>query len=271
MGLPDEESFTDFYYHGTFVASQITTNNRGMAGVAPNAEIVAVKVLNCRGRGSFGEVIAGILYAAGLEEVGVINLSLGAYLPKNLPGSGRLVAAMNKAVNVANSKGKLVVVAAGNNHRDLDHDGNYTFLPAQSGAGISIYATTIDGSLSPYSNFGKSGTWVGAPGGSYPNPSEPLPGCSGLHIIQSLVVGACSTESIFLNCDESSYLYGQGTSFAAPLVAGVAALVDGKAGGSLNGGQIKTRLAQTADDLGERGTDITYSHGRVNARRAVQK
>ena len=239
--------------------------------MAPNTEIVAVKVLNCRGRGSFGDVIAGILYAASLDEVGVINLSLGAYLPKNLPGSGRLVAAMNKAVNKANSKGKLVVIAAGNNHADLDHDGNYIFLPAQSGAGISIYSTAIDESLARYSNYGRSGTWVGAPGGSYPNPNPPLPGCGLRHAVQSAVIGACSTDSILVNCDKNSYVSSQGTSFASPLVAGVAALVDGKAGGEMNGGQIKTRLAQTADDLGDRGTDSTYSHGRVNASRAVKK
>ena len=53
------------------------------------------------------------------------------------------------------------------------------------------------------------------------------------------------------------------------MVAGVAALVDGKAGGSLSGGQLKTILARTADDVGPNGVDNLFSHGRVNAGNAV--
>ena len=73
-------------------------------------------------------------------------------------------------------------------------------------------------------------------------------------------------------CGPGSYLIGIGTSFAAPLVAGVAALVDGKASnaGALNGGQLKTILSKTAADLGRQGVDIDFSHGRVDAANAVR-
>ncbi len=60
-----------------------------------------------------------------------------------------------------------------------------------------------------------------------------------------------------------------GTSFSAPLVAGIGALVDGTSGGRFGPQQIATILAQTADDLGAPGVDLYYSHGRVNAARAV--
>ncbi len=265
LGLPDEETYYDFRYHGTIVASLIAGNSLGMASVAPDAEIVAVKVLNCTGNGSFADVIAGILYAADLPAVQVINMSLGAYFPKNEVGGGQLLGAMSAAVNYATSKGKLVVTAAGNDGADLDKDKNYVSLPAQAGTSASIYATDILDEVAGYSNYGRSGTWVGAPGGGGP-PAEPLPGCVLPQSGQGGIVGACSTYSVFISCQDNSYLYGgTGTSFASPIAAGVAALMDGNFDGALNGGQLKVGLAQTADDLGKKGVDGIYSHGRVNA------
>jgi len=269
-GPVDETTILDFRFHGTFVASQIVSNNIGVAGVAPLTEIVAVKSLNCTGSGSFADVIAGILYAADLPDVSAINMSLGAVFPRT--GAGSLISAMNKAVNYANSQGKLVVSSAGNEGLDLQHSGNLVSLPAEAGAGISIYATGIDDTLASYSNHGVSATWVGAPGGDSPNPLPPLPGCVLPQSLQSLVLGACSSFQVSLPfaCGTGSYVLGAGTSFAAPLVAGVGALVDGKAGGSLGPAQLKTNLKNTADDLGATGTDNLYSHGRVNASSAVQ-
>jgi hypothetical protein len=174
-GAADTASFVDRRWHGTFVASQITINNVGIAGVAPLTTVVGVKVFRCDGTGSFADIIAGILYAASLEDVDIINLSLGAWLLKNTPGGGALVSALNAAVNFANSQGKLVVSAAGNDAHNLDRDKSGTSVPAQSGAAISIYATDLSDDLASYSNFGRSGTWVGAPGGDFPIPHGPGP------------------------------------------------------------------------------------------------
>ena len=226
------------------------------------------------GSGSVGDVIAGILYAAGLPDVHVINMSLGAYFPKNLPGAGPLVAALNNAVNFAGSQGVLVVSAAGNNSADLDHDKNFTSVPAQSGSGVSIWAGDIDGNLASYSNFGRSGSRIGAGGGDFTpgSPNVPLAGCVLPAFGHDGIVSVCSTTSLFFGCGSgANFLFnGTGTSFSAPLVSGVAALVDGKAFGSKNGGQLKTILSQTADDLGKKGVDAIFSHGRVNAGNAVQ-
>ncbi len=75
-----------FYFnHGTHVAGTIAAadNQRGVIGVAPNAEIVAVKVLSeFTGSGAFSWINAGIVYAA-LIDADVINMSLGATLNKN--------------------------------------------------------------------------------------------------------------------------------------------------------------------------------------------
>ena len=65
------------------------------------------------------------------------------------------------------------------------------------------------------------------------------------------------------------YIFAVGTSAASPHAAGVAALVEGRAGGGLTAGQLRMRIEQSADDLGKPGVDLVYSHGRINAFRAV--
>lgn len=270
-GAVDEGTFLDFGFHGTFVSSNITSNGLGIAAVAPDTRVVAVKVLNCAGSGRFSDIISGLLYAASLPDVDVINMSLGVPggIPKDLPGAGPLVGALNQTVNFVESRGKLVVSASGNDGLDMDHSGDVVFVPAESGSGIAVYATAWNDALASYSNFGVSGTWVGAPGGDGPDPDPPLPGCVVAPSRQGLVFGACSTFASF-GCGPNSYLIGAGTSFATPIVSGVAALIDGQAGGGLNGQQLKARLAESADDLGAIGVDLFFSHGRVNARKAVE-
>src|SRR5207237_2646994 len=99
----------------------------------PGASLIAVKVLDKDGAGTFFNVIAGIVYAADIG-ADIINLSLGAYFPKNAPGGGRLNGALAKAVNYAVSHGVFVVTAAGNDGATLDADGNFISAPAQRGA-----------------------------------------------------------------------------------------------------------------------------------------
>jgi subtilisin family serine protease len=67
-----------------------------------------------------------------------------------------------------------------------------------------------------------------------------------------------------------SYFFSAGTSMAAPHVAGVAALIIEKNGGSMHPAQVEAALRQSADDLGKPGNDDFYGRGFVNALRAVQ-
>lgn len=262
-GPSDVDTINDLNAHGTFVANQITSNNFLIAAPATNTVIVSVKVLNCTGSGSFGDIIAGIYYAGSLPDVHVINASLGAYFPKS--GNGRLIGALSKAINYAESQGKLFVAAAGNDSQDLQHNKNFVSAPAELGSGMSVYATDYFQNLASYSNHGVSGTDVGAPGGDVVDVGTP-PLCP---FLSGGVIGACSTKSLFFTCNPDDYLIGDGTSFASPIVAGIAALVDGEASGSLNGNQLHSILKRTADDLGKPGTDNIFSHGRVNAAKAV--
>ena len=109
------------FSHGTHVSGIIAApiNGIGIAGVAPCAEIVNVKVLqSSNGSGAFSWVINGIMYAAGpTVQADVINMSLGATFDRinqGGGGAGSLISALNRAVNFATQQGTLVVSAAGN-------------------------------------------------------------------------------------------------------------------------------------------------------------
>ena len=271
IGCP---AWEDRHFHGTHVAGTISSNNHGTAGIAPNVRLRAVKVLNCFGGGAFSWVISGIMYAADNGN-DVINMSLGAYFPKNGgpgPALGPLVAALNKAVNYAHSKGVLVVSAAGNSGIDLDSDQNFTAVPCQSGSGMCTGSTTISDALSSFSNHGVSGPQIVAPGGGTPTaPFSPT-------VPNRFILAPCSRHSVLIPiCGTipaaQFYLFVAGTSMAAPHVAGAAALVDSIARqgpGSANAGQLSNALLNSADDLGRVGTDNTFSRGRLNVFKAVQ-
>lgn len=270
---PTCPAWEDYQFHGTHVAATISSNNLGTAGIAPNVRLRAIKVLRCTGSGPFSAIINGIMYAT-LTGNDVINMSLGAVFPKNGgagPGSlGQLVAAVNKAVNFAQTQGVLVVSAAGNNGIDLDQDGNLTSVPCQSGSGMCVGATTRNDALATYSNHGVSGPQITAPGGG--DPVAPFPATSA----NRFILGPCSRHSVLIPvCTSGSfrYLFVAGTSQATPHVSGAAALVDSVAPagpGSYRSSQLRARLLQGADDLGKPGTDNIYSRGRLNTRAAVQ-
>ncbi|MDH3893564.1 MAG: S8 family serine peptidase, partial [Chromatiales bacterium] len=145
-GLPDPFS------HGTHVAGTIAAadNAFGTIGVAPEAELVLVKVLGDSGSGSFADVIAGIYHAA-MVDADVMNMSLGAVIPRSNkdqdPGYAADISALANAVSQAMSwarkQGTLVIVSAGNAGSDLDGDGSIVrFNNGLSGAvGISALTT----------------------------------------------------------------------------------------------------------------------------------
>jgi subtilisin family serine protease len=109
---------------------------------------------------------------------------------------------------------------------------------------------------------------VGAGGGDF-TPGVFIPACALPAFGHDSIVSVCSVDSIFADCKSDTYVFEAiGTSLSAPIVSGVAALAKGKFPG-MNGNRLKTRLFQTADDLGQIGIDNLFSHGRVNANKAV--
>lgn len=136
--------------HGTHcagVAAAITNNNLGIVGVAPNARVMPVQVLDSTGAGSDSAVAAGIMYAAD-SSAKVLSMSLGG------PGGSQ---ALQSAVAYAISKGKVIAVAAGN-------AGNSSVsYPAGYPGVIAVSATDNADQKAVFSQFG-SHISVSAPG-----------------------------------------------------------------------------------------------------------
>ena len=260
--------FADFNFHGTHVAATVASNGFLAAGVTSQTTLMAVKVCTWYGSCPFSSVISGVLHAVD-NGADVANMSLGGSFTK--AGNGFFVGFINKVFNYANSKGTLIVVSAGNDAIDLDHDGNSYKAYCSAPNTICVSATGPTGydfltntwsdvdALASYSNYGRSAINVAAPGGN-----------SG-----DSVWAACSRTSFYLtffglDCSAGYSIVGvSGTSMASPHAAGVAALIADDVG--RNPGRIKTKLQQTADDLGQRGTDPAYGKGRVNAYNAVSQ
>jgi subtilisin family serine protease len=151
-GDPDEYAF-----HGTHVAgtaAAIVGNSLGVAGVAPKAEIMAIRVLDGDGSGSTADIADGILYAAN-HGTDVVNLSLG--------GPAGEDKAMSDAVNFAAGKDVVVVAAAGNSGTDNDVEPTTPCTLPQANL-ICVAALNKNGALASFSNFGAKSVDLAAPG-----------------------------------------------------------------------------------------------------------
>lgn len=261
--FPGKNYVTDLYFHGTHVASTAVSNSNIFAGITSQTTLIGVKVCGVQNSCSVASIFAGVLYAADMG-ADVANMSLGAYFTKT--AAGPLVGFTNKVFNYVNRLGMTVVVSAGNAGSDLDHDGNEYKLFCSTPSAICVSATGPTSSddrltgpwyeidaFAPYSNYGRSAINVAAPGGND----------------GGLIIGACSQTSLVIpDCQTGIYfLLGSGTSMAAPHVSGLASLLVEQVG--RNPGRIKTLIQQSADDLGQPGTDPFYGKGRINVGNAV--
>jgi subtilisin family serine protease len=244
--------------HGTHVAgiaAAVTNNGTGVAGTAPDASLLAVKVLTDDG-GSFEEIAAGIRWSAD-NGADVINLSLGA-----LPGVQALeitgaITDATEAIDYARSKGVVVVAAAGNDFASICGS------PSFNNGALCVTSTDRNEQRSAFSNFGvkPDRDVVAAPGGAA------VLACRD-DIISTVPLSA---EDGFCEQQEGTtgYDFYAGTSMATPHVAGVAALL--KAQGRTEP-QVVDVLEQTARTPGiaARGTYTpTYGYGIVDAAAAV--
>ncbi len=297
---PDLNPPAGQFNHGTHVAGIVAAavNGIGTQGVAPEAEIVAVKVLAASGSGAFSWIIAGIDYASGPQvHADVINMSLGAFFnikpdsPKaNKGGFGTLYSALNRVINAATQRGTLVISAAGNDATNLNS--SWTQIPAQSGNGIGVAATgpfgwaiwgdadsNWDGAAS-YTNYGQSVVLVSGPGGdSMLYGTDPgNANCTVTLGDGSSLTRPCWVFDMVMSPGGYNYSNGQktyqyywasGTSMATPHVSGVAALIVGKYG-HMSPAQLRAILARTSVDILTPGTD-GLGKGRVDALAAVSQ
>ncbi|MDD5700924.1 MAG: S8 family serine peptidase [Dehalococcoidales bacterium] len=232
QNFTDSRTVDDLYGHGTHVAgiaAAVANNGTGVAGLACDSSLMNMKVLGDNGEGYNSWIIGGIIHAAD-NGARVINLSLGNDSPSAL---------FEDAVNYAWSKGAVVVAAAGNKSNSSP------FYPAYYSNCIAVAATDQYDIRAHFSTYGN---WVDL-------------AAPGAHIYSTLPNHECVVSS------DMNYGYLSGSSMAAPLVAGLAALVWDSSYGVSNA-SVRSRIEASADPVS--GTGIYWHYGRINALRASE-
>jgi subtilisin family serine protease len=223
-----------------------TDNEIGIAGINPHARILVLKARNSFGNTRVSYVSRAILYAAD-NGADVINLSLG--------GEG-LSRTAQAAIDYANDKGVLIVVAAGNSGVNTDE-----FGPAGAENVLTVAATGPDDQRAKFSNWGKA-IKVAAPGVDVlslrARRTDMLLGIPGVEY---------EPRESFVGKDRRYYRAG-GTSFAAPFVTGVASLLLSM-NPELTAEQIERMILHSADDIDAEGVDQFTGYGLLNARAAL--
>ena len=277
--FPGRLAISDLNGHGTGVASIVASNGTVLSGINRHVTLIAVKIYDRSFQGpAIGRLLSGIVYAAD-QGADVINISRADTFDKSTtPG---IVAAVNRATNYASRKGAVLVSIADNDGVDLDRDDRNVKLPCQAAQVICVSATAptatagvngpwqnVDARAS-YSAFGRSAVDVAAPGGAG-DIANPDPVLSGTQFRRMWVpCTTTATESSLPACARRMPVAQPfGTSFAAPHVSGLAALLVAQLGHG-NPALIRARILQSADDLGESGVDPYYGHGRINIARAL--
>jgi hypothetical protein len=241
--------------HGTHVAgiAAAAADSVGTTGVAPDAELLSVKVLAESGAGAYGYVAQGISFAAS-EGAQVINLSLGGPRPTNTTEYNMLVSALTAAAETS-----VIVAAAGNSGtgRIPEYPAIFATMPEIAGSMI------IAGSLQPNGTRGSrfSNTPINQPGS----------GCTGprnARVCFMDVFLMAPGENILSTVPGGGYDTASGTSMAAPYISGAAALV-WSAAPYLTPEQVTAILFASAIDLGKPGKDPVYGRGLVNPAGAI--
>jgi serine protease len=250
----------DVYGHGTHVAgtiAQTTNNGIGTAGIAYNAKIMPLRVLDSRGEGDSAAIARAIRYAV-RHRADVINPSL------EFPAEVRSaeIPDVVSALHVAHRRGVLVTAAAGN-QTDIA-----VAYPARVKSVIAVSATTLDGCQADYSNSGDA-LDVAAPGGGVDAPNTDSiwdaahcnPDAPGRPIIQQTFTSGVQRFGL-------PRIY-EGTSMASPHVAAIAALLIAtkRLGRHPTPREVEARIEETA-----RPTDRPdrYGAGLVDAAAALR-
>lgn len=235
--------------HGTHVAGTIAArlrNQEGIAGMAPAVRILPLKTLNFIGQGRASRIAEAVYYAVG-QGARVINLSLGGE---------QLSQAARRAVEHAQSKGVVVVVAAGNSGEDIAGQG----LASLEGV-ITVGASSPDDRRASFSNYGARLDLL-------------APGVDILSLRARRTDLALMAEAVDYTPGRNfvgpgaRYYRASGTSFAAPFVSGTAALILGRQP-DLDAAAVKRMIIHSARDIGLPGVDQETGYGLLDVRAAL--
>ncbi|MGB0843138.1 MAG: S8 family serine peptidase [Alphaproteobacteria bacterium] len=233
--VTNTDDVTDQVGHGTGVTSVIAAarNNLGMTGIAYNANILAIKADDPVGSFTSDRLKMAIDYAI-LRNADIVNMSIAG---SRAPSFG-FIDSMSAGVD----DGMLFVLAAGNRGFDNpEYPARYAGAFTGPGQVISVGSVDSNNVISSFSNKA---------------------GASKNHFL------VAPGEGIAALATNGSVINQSGTSFAAPLVAGAAALLKENAP-HLTGNEIATILLTTARDLGDAGIDDIYGHGLLDVENAL--
>lgn len=224
--------------HGTHVAGTVAAmdNDIGVIGVAPEAHIYSLKVLDANGSGSYSNIVSAIDWAIN-NNMQVISMSFG--------GSG-FSQALKDICDKAYNSGILLIGAAGNSNGDGSQD--TVGYPAKFDSVVAIAATDSNDARASFSSCGPE-VELSAPGVNIPS-----------------TVPKSGTKY----SDPSGYKQLSGTSMSTPHVSGTAALVL-KAHPEMTNADVRKTLQDTTIDLGNQGRDIFFGYGRIDAKAAVDQ
>ncbi|MEM9380206.1 MAG: S8 family serine peptidase [Planctomycetota bacterium] len=246
-------SFHGAHVAGTIGAATNTGDQFGVAGVTWQTQVFHVRVLGLQGGSNF-DILNAVRYAAGLSSTAPSPANPPADIQNLSLGGPAFSQPFQDAVTAATQAGCLIVAAAGNENSSTPS------FPAAYDDVVSVAAVDFERQRAPYSNFHPS-VDIAAPGGDVTVDRNG----------DNFGDGVLSTkpDDTVNPTNFDSFAFNQGTSMAAPHVAGVAALLLSVAPG-LTPAQLEQILTSTATDLGAPGRDDQYGHGLVNALAAVQ-
>jgi subtilisin family serine protease len=229
-------SYTDDNGHGTHVAGTIAAvnNTLGVVGVAPAADLYAVKVLDRNGSGYVSDIVEGLQWAIA-NHMNVVNMSLG---------SSSYSASFDSAVQQSVAAGIVVVAAAGNS----GPGDNTVGYPAGFANVIAVSATDSNNNIASFSSRG-------------PQVDLAAPGVSIYSTYKRSSYGTLSGTSM-----ASPHVAGT----AALVLASPIGTDDLNGNGAWDPNEVAWRLERKAQDLGATGFDNLYGYGLVRADLAVQ-
>lgn len=239
----------DVGYHGTHVAGVAgATGRRDVTGMAPEAELISLRIFGSGGGGSFEDMLLAVSYATELG-VDVVNLSIESTPLPSAESRDGIRGSFNSVCRTAARNGTLIVASVGNDGARI-RSGEFV-LPSSSAGVISVSATGPDDTRAYYSNYGTSDVDVAAPGGGRATEAE------------------TTNDDLVLSTGPGGSMRDSGTSVASAQVAGLAALLR-ELESDANTERISTAIERGAERTTGR-SDPELGAGRINALDAIDR